>query len=188
MKIFILMAIAVAAATAQPAVRVGVAVDYPQEMGKTTRAAFEREASAAMAEAGVDLVWGTKAGEAFDRVVVVRFTDHCQEPEMGRALGLTHISDGRVLPFVEMECGRVRLMLGGCDGLLGQALGRVAAHEIHHVLTASGAHDAEGLTKAVFTRSDLYARELRFAPAAVARMRATLEQRGSGDQRASAEE
>jgi predicted metallopeptidase len=93
-----------------------------------------------------------------------------------------------VLPFVDMECGRVRLMRGDHDGLLGQALGRVAAHEIHHVLTTSGAHDTEGLTKAVFTRSDLYAREVRFAPAAVARMRATLEQRGSSDQRAGAEE
>ena len=187
MKVFLLIAIAVAA-TAQPAVRVGVAVSYPAEMGKTARTAFERETTEAMAEAGVDLVWGTQAGEAFERVVVVRFTDHCQEPEAGLALGLTHISDGRVLPFVEMECGRVRRMVGDQAGMLGRALGRVAAHEMHHVLTASSTHDVEGLTKAVFTRSDLGGRELRFAPAAVARMRAALEQRGGGDQRAGAEE
>lgn len=187
MKLFILMTIAAAAMAAEP-VRVGMAVRYPVEMGAATRVAFEQETTAAMAEAGVELVWGARAGEAYDRVVVVRFKDGCADQGRGRALGLTHISDGRVLPFVEMECGRVRQVIGEDGEMLGRGLGRVAAHEIHHVLTSSGLHDAEGLTKAVFTRRDLWSREMRFSTAALERMRASLQQGGGGEQRASAEE
>lgn len=187
MKLFVLIAMAGAALAAEP-VRVGMAVSYPAEMGAATRASFERETAAAMAAAGVELVWRTRAGEAYDRMVVVRFKDRCAEPGQGRALGLTHISDGRVLPFVEMECGRVRRMVGDDETMLGRGLGRVAAHEIHHVLTSSERHDAEGLTKPVFTRRDLDATELRFSAAAVQRMRASLEQRGGGEQSSGAEE
>lgn len=188
MKLFILMVMVAAAAGAEPGVRVGVAVSYPKEMGAAVRALFERETTEAMVEAGVELAWGPRAGEQFDRVVVVRFKDGCAGQGRGLALGLTHVSDGRVLPFVEMEVEPVRRMIAGDEEMLGRGLARVAAHEIHHVLTASGAHDSDGLTKAVFTRHDLQARALRFSAAAVERMRASLQQGGGGEQRAGAEE
>jgi hypothetical protein len=46
--------------------------------------------------------------------------------------------------------------------LLGQALGRVVAHELGHVLLSSAAHTRTGLMRAVFAAGDLVGTRLRF--------------------------
>ncbi len=46
--------------------------------------------------------------------------------------------------------------------LLGQALGRVVAHELGHVLLSSAAHTRTGLMRAVFPAEDLVGTRMRF--------------------------
>jgi hypothetical protein len=68
----------------------------------------------------------------------------------------TKTSDGRVLPFGEVDCDRVvnsaRMAMSGGDYdranlLVGRALGRVVAHELVHMLTKSAAHGKEGVER-----------------------------------------
>ena len=70
-------------------------------------------------------------------------------------LAFTHSTDGEILPFVEVECDRVRnsvrSALWGLDRnrerhLYGRALARVLAHELYHVVTKSRHHTRKGIT------------------------------------------
>jgi hypothetical protein len=184
-------------------VRIGMMMSYPGEMTGRVKAAFQRETEKALGLLDVGLVWrelGRSGGEeVYERVVVVRFRTGCKADEKGTALGLAHVSNGRVLPFVELDCGRVSAMMAwgggglkphGAEDAYGRALARVAAHELHHVLTCSQTHDEEGLTKATFSREDLWGKEFAFSKAALERMRQSLglQERSRGEQRASTEE
>lgn len=181
-------------------VRIGVMVEEPEEMGERVRAAFRAETGRLMAMPGVEVVWrrlgGRGSEEVFDRVVVMRLRGRCDGGAAaadGASLGMTHISEGRVLPFVEIDCGVVRGVAGrrASEGeALGRALALVAAHELHHAIAGSVAHDEEGVAKASFSRADLTTARLAFSVAAMERMRAGLglENRGGGQQSAGAEE
>ena len=50
---------------------------------------------------------------------------------------------------------------------IAEAVGRVAAHEIVHLLTQSGEHDAGGLMRASWSLSSLTTRKLRVQPATI---------------------
>ncbi|HUP90599.1 MAG TPA: hypothetical protein VM100_14720 [Longimicrobiales bacterium] len=72
------------------------------------------------------------------------------------ALAFAHSSDGRILPFIEVKCDRVRnharAAFWGPDAsrseyLYGRALARVVAHELYHVLTGRKEHTPAGLTR-----------------------------------------
>ena len=81
-------------------------------------------------------------------------------------LGWTSTSGDRVLPFIGIDCDRVKAALMAPEGwphsiipsgLLARALSHVALHEIYHVLSERKHHDAEGLFKAEYSPSDLLA-------------------------------
>ena len=80
------------------------------------------------------------------------------------ALAMTYSVDGQVLGFGEVECDRVR----GCilralgignpaaqEPLYGQALARVVAHELYHMLVHSSAHTRNGVAKESLSGWDL---------------------------------
>ena len=55
----------------------------------------------------------------------------------------THVSDGNVLPFSEVECDKIASSIRpemsksqwhDRDSVLGRAMGRVLAHELYHML------------------------------------------------------
>lgn len=195
---------------AEPA-RIGVLLSYPPSTPEAVIESLKAETEESVRDAGIEIEWrpggAAAANEVFDRVLSLTLTGRCVPtradlPRTSRALGLTHISDGTVLPFVEIDCNTVlRVMESGSPrvspfippSVFGRALGRVTVHEIHHVLTASSWHDHEGLTKATFTRTDLTIGGLRLVDAAVHRLRQslgqdTLESQNRGQQRAHAEE
>ena len=80
------------------------------------------------------------------------------------ALAFTHLSNGQVIPFTDVECDRVRSSLRSAhaepgnmgDVLFGRALGRVLAHELHHIIDQTRAqplrHHAEIIVPARFNR------------------------------------
>ncbi len=145
----------------------------------SVRKHFEVETAQAVQQSFKDanpiLAWrdegASPASEAFDRLIVVSFQGDCSTmmpnlmPGSG-PLGWTSTAGGRVLPFIGIDCGRVKAVLaesGGWPhsvvpaGILARALSRVAMHEIYHVLSERKHHDEEGLFKAEYTSGDLLA-------------------------------
>mgnify|MGYP005835948463 CR=1 FL=1 len=174
--------------------RLGLLVDAADSIPADVLAAFRQETERVLPLKLVSIHWRRmrrqNESESFDRLIVVRLVGECkpwQEPSpvpIG-PLGVTHISDGRILPFVEADCGRVisaaqRLRrhpfrLGAEE--LGRALGRVIAHEIYHVLSASSVHDEQGLSKSALSAAELFLPGAGFAPAALERMASGLPRR-----------
>jgi hypothetical protein len=79
------------------------------------------------------------------------------------ALGFTHISDGQILPFTEIDCDRVRNFVQGellampaddREYAFGRALGRVLAHELYHIFANTTRHGS-GVAKESYTVHDL---------------------------------
>jgi hypothetical protein len=124
---------------------------------------MKREADRILESTGVRLNWvlaGADPHATYNDLVVLTFRGSCEpESESPRGhdpgpYGITHISNGRVLPFAEVDCDRVLnavlpLMQGEdyltAERLTGRALGRVAAHELVHMLTRSVSHASEGV-------------------------------------------
>lgn len=86
-------------------------------------------------------------------------------------LAWSFTEDGRVMPFGEVECTRVKqsirtVMHGGdfarANKLLGRALGRVVAHEIFHMLTGTKHHSDEGVFREALSARQLIAERLDF--------------------------
>ena len=80
---------------------------------------MQKELQFLMGDAGVDLDWrllsDLAVSESFPDLVVVKFHGACDanapsRPWSGKpaALAYTHVSDGRVLPFSEVDCDEIR--------------------------------------------------------------------------------
>jgi hypothetical protein len=144
---------------------------------------FQRDAERGLRELLEDrdlrLVWRGRqplaAGENFDRLIVLDFAGDCSlrmpgSAAGGGALGSTLVTDGRILPFVSIDCDRVKATLARAPGfrhslvpagVLALALSRVAIHEIDHVVTGRSHHDATGVFRAEYTVADLLAPRIR---------------------------
>jgi hypothetical protein len=150
---------------------------------------MERETEVILKSSGLRLDWrlaADAARESFDDLVVVQFRGACKvEPvpyvydELG-PMAFTYSSDGNVQPFTRVSCDRVAAsvrsaMWGGdfqkADLLFGRALGRVLAHELVHMLTASGQHGREGVQRPALSGQDLISGSLLLSSAELARLR-----------------
>jgi hypothetical protein len=113
-------------------------------------------------------------------LVVVNFTGRCDVREFetlpftSGPLGWTHVSQGVVLPFSDVDCNAVRAFLQNQlrtrpeavrEEIYGRALGRVLAHELYHVLAGTVDHGACGIAKSGYTVSDLLSRDFVFEAA-----------------------
>jgi hypothetical protein len=74
--------------------------------------------------------------------------------------------DGRIAPFIHVDCTRIGQVLGpqalGLDrdrrnSLMGGAIARVVLHEWIHIATQSSSHAQRGISKAQFGVADLTA-------------------------------
>src|SRR6266853_5762215 len=149
--------------------------------------AMKREMESLTKSSGFDLQWrsldGPRAEETFADLMVVKFHGKCNMdgiqllfnelgPEgEGGALGFTRTSNGQVLPFSELECGRIRRSIAPLavgyskeerESLLGRAMGRVLSHELFHVFANTDKHGHEGVTKTSYSRKDLVAESFEF--------------------------
>ncbi|MGA2132541.1 MAG: hypothetical protein ABSH50_09630 [Bryobacteraceae bacterium] len=112
-------------------------------------------------------------------LVVVRFRGACQvdtlpTPAKSGPLGWTHVAGGRMLPFTDVDCDRIREIMTlplavaapvQRPQLLGRAMGRVLAHELYHFLTNTARHGTGGITKRAYNAADLTTAHLWFDPA-----------------------
>jgi len=87
------------------------------------------------------------------------------------ALGWTHISNGVILPFADVDCEGMRnflqralRLLSGADRqeAFGRALGRVLAHELYHIFADTTRHGSGGIGKGTYSVQDLLAANFRF--------------------------
>jgi hypothetical protein len=168
---------------------------FQQEPPAAVMDAIWRELAAIMSPAGLQFDWrplSEGGGQVTPQLAVIRFKGQCDaegiRPKWGfpGALGWTHISNGEILPFIDINCEGVRLLLLGSlmaipkpsrDPALGRAIGRVLAHELYHFLGNTKKHANSGIAKAVFNAEDLLAGKLRFGEkeyAALSHCRGTL--------------
>lgn len=160
---------------------------------------MQSELARILAPAGLDVAWRQlehpSATESFREVVILRFRGSCSlNPETaldhngpdpaGNPLAETELADGRVLPFGEVECDQLRRYIAPAADIsdaergnqaLGKAIARVAAHEIYHMLTGSGAHARSGIARAAHSRSELTATTFDFAQNDTAWLRGWVE-------------
>jgi hypothetical protein len=87
------------------------------------------------------------------------------------ALGWTHMSDGVILPFSDVDCGRIRSFIQKSirkqdpldrEVILGRAIGRVLAHELYHVLANTEQHGTCGVGRAVYSVQELLSSDFQF--------------------------
>jgi len=146
--------------------------------------------------AGIEMLWKTldtrKTGEQFDQIVVMSFEGSCAEPvapssfrvspDVTYSLADSAVSEGRVLPFVRVDCGYLAQMLApSLRGLspterksaFGRALGRVVAHEIYHIMGETTRHHVRGVAKPEFSVRDLTAEDFEFDSASITQLRPT---------------
>ncbi|HEY7388221.1 MAG TPA: hypothetical protein VH640_06915 [Bryobacteraceae bacterium] len=142
--------------------------------------AIRNELDTIMAPAGLRFEWLSMAEagrHVSPELAVVHFQGDCDaqglRPGWGSpgALGWTHITDGQIQPFIDIDCDSVRLLLErdlmGAPELrrnpaFGRAIARVLAHELYHLLANTRKHTGAGIAKAVFTPEDLLDATLRF--------------------------
>ena len=143
---------------------------------------MKHELAAIMGPLGLDFTWrsldAVRGNEVSAELVVVTFQGTCGiedeltgfDPESG-PLGWTHVSDGTVLPFSDVDCDKVRRFIAadvrGFDPLeqkirYGRALGRVLSHEFYHVFTNATHHASGGVAKACYTSRDLVCDHFQF--------------------------
>ena len=174
MALFSLAALAVSGADPTT---VGVVIRRGSPIPAVVRESFEQQTGSGLRQLLVDpnlqIAWRAESeiakGEAYDRVIVLRFRGDCSlstERPLSRfgPLGATWMADGRILPFIDIDCGRVKATLSHASSwpqaliapaVLAHALSRVALHEIYHVLSERTAHDDDGLFKAAYSAEDL---------------------------------
>ncbi len=156
-----------------------VVLDAPPHTSRLSLATLESEL-ASIPDLHYDLAWVSKdqlgLGREVIRPIQVRFEGRCNmqgvPPNMHTPgpYAWAHVSDGRVLPFIEVDCDRIRGALFSVmwgedfqhrDFLFARAVARVLAHELHHVLDADTHHSHSGLAKPALTASNLIRGEAR---------------------------
>jgi len=134
--------------------------------------------------------------EVVAEVVVVGFKGACRADTMSPwaspagSLGLTHIADGEILPFTDVDCDKIREVMTSAlaialpverERLLGRAMARVLAHELYHFLVHTTKHASSGIAKASYTGAELASNGLRFDEAQLRVARAHSLHRSPGE-------
>ncbi|MBS1876262.1 MAG: hypothetical protein JSU00_23815 [Acidobacteria bacterium] len=151
--------------------------------------AMQEETTRILERAGIEFQWWDRNSpipmpEA-SQIYVLGFHGHCgpisSADSVHAPLAVTHVVDGEVLPFSDVDCDQIRATARNAFGFprdlakreeaFGRALARVAAHELVHSITKSAAHGRRGVARAAFTQDDLTADEFSLAPEDVDRVR-----------------
>jgi hypothetical protein len=155
---------------------VTVIVDFEGEHSNITLDAMRHELREVLAPVGVQVELKLKSEipehAEFHDLVVFKMKGHCTmeswpvaalSDERG-ALAMTHVSDGQLLPFGEVECDHLRRLLQRVLGtnatqqheqIYGTAIGLVMAHEAYHMLARSTTHTRSGVSKEAVSAHDL---------------------------------
>lgn len=182
MKFWLLLSVLpVFAGQPRPASPVVLYTDFEQAPPAGVLNGLQEELTNLMRPLGYEFSWRALADvhgtEPVPELAVVHFKGRCNLDSPsghGRTagpLGWTHISDGAILPFSDVDCNGIREFLSdGLTGLraderesaFGRALGRVLAHELYHVFMKTSHHAARGVAKPAYSIADLLGAEFKF--------------------------
>lgn len=160
---------------------IAVYTSFQQPVPPAVLQALRDELDDLMEPALLHLEWRSVAGvsgtEVSSELAVVKFLGHCTvdslEMKSGHsgALGWTHVSDGIILPFADVDCDRIRnfvqkdLMFVHAserEEAFGRAVARVLAHELYHIFTQTAHHGSDGVGKSAFSVQDLLSDDFQF--------------------------
>ncbi len=143
--------------------------------------ALQQEVESIMSSAGLRFEWralsAAQGNEVSVELAVVTFQGHCNLDGLvtrgshSGPLGWTHVSDGAILPFSDVDCDGIHKFVQ--NGLLairptersmafGRAVGRVLAHELYHIFADTKHHGSCGVGKEAYSVKDLLAADFRF--------------------------
>ena len=165
--------------SAPPEVTVYTQFEHPSSA--ISVATMKEELDDIMGPLGLDFTWrdlhASSGNEVSVELVVVSFKGTCQMSEgvptgnESGPLGWTHMSDGAILPFSDVDCDKIRRFIAPetrsldparRDLVYGRAMARVLAHELYHIFTNTTRHAAWGVAKGFYTSRDLVADEFHF--------------------------
>jgi hypothetical protein len=164
----------------EPALSVAVYSQFQYPPSATVLQAMQDEVENIMAPLGARFEWRSldqvSGSEVSSQLAVVKFLGHCDQagyapPPTRNALGWTHVSDGVILPFSDVDCDGIRhflqtglLGLPGRDReeVYGRAVGRVLAHEFYHIFANTVHHGSNGVGKSIYSVFDLLSRDFQF--------------------------
>jgi len=142
--------------------------------------AIQSELEGIMAPTGLQFSWHplTEAGgQVASQLAIIHFKGECDteglRPEAGFSgpLGWTHISDGEILPFIDVNCDGLRIFVqrdlidvapANRETVFGRAVARIVAHELYHLLAHTRHHSGGGIAKAAYSVQELLAPVLNF--------------------------
>ena len=143
-------------------------------------ASVKGEVEAIMAPMGLKFQWldfTADRKQVSVELAVIEFEGRCdvaglmaRDANPGR-LGWTHISDGVILPFANVDCSAVRnfiqreLLLtrpGERPAAFGRAIGRVLAHELYHIFANTTRHGSNGVAREFYSVHDLLSADFLF--------------------------
>lgn len=164
-----------------PGAPLRIYTSFQQQPSPELRQTLERELSSLLAPIGLDVEWraldSPTYGESSRALVVTSFNGSCDVNHLPLhynstgPLAWTHITDGVILPFVDVDCERLRALLAGklqaADSkergvLFGRALARVIGHELYHVFVETRRHDKEGIAQPAVSASELLSDDFDF--------------------------
>ena len=166
---------------------------FQQPTPIAVRHALEDEVESIMGPLGRHFVWRSLAGvnghEVSSELAVLTFKGQCnvqgltlKEIHPG-ALGWTHVSDGAILPFSEIDCDRIRLFVqkellyrkpAEREEVFGRALARVVVHELYHIFANTPHHSSDGVAKAAYTVQELLSDDFVFEEAQCSALRTSV--------------
>jgi hypothetical protein len=142
---------------------------------------LKAEVESIMAPMGLNFLWLKLAASDGKRVsvelAVISFKGRCDVAGLTPRdsnpgpLGWTHMSDGAILPFADVDCSAIRSfvqreLLGTRPEdraqVFGRALGRVLAHELYHIFANTTRHGADGVAREFYSVHDLLAADFQF--------------------------
>ena len=142
---------------------------------------MQLEAERIVRKAGVNLAFKHRheaAQETYNDLIFFKMSGRCEmdsfHPLLDKRgpLAFTFTTDGRILPFGEVKCDRLRdsikTAMSGADYsqinlLLGRAMGRVLAHELYHMLAQSKGHAKGGVARESLSARQFIAEKLDFS-------------------------
>ncbi|HWC97798.1 MAG TPA: hypothetical protein VG456_13635 [Candidatus Sulfopaludibacter sp.] len=164
-----------------PLAPIALYTQYQQEPSAVVLQAMQDELAMIMAPMGLRFGWHSlkdaSGSKAAVELAVLTFKGHCEvthlAPRSGQAgpLGWTHVSEGAILPFADIDCDGIRNFLqmgllaahsGDREELFGRALGRVVAHELYHIFANTQHHGSEGVGKADYSVQNLLSDDFQF--------------------------
>jgi hypothetical protein len=188
------LALAVLPALGESSAQSGASItlysDFQQPPPAAVMGALLDEVHAIMAPTGLQFEWrplhAPRGNEVIVELAVITFKGRCDVADLASvsrrpgALGWTHVSDGVILPFAEVDCDGIRGFLRAelihmkteeRDGAYGRAIGRVLAHELYHIFANTQQHGTSGVAKPAYSVRELLSRVFAFEGPASSAMR-----------------